>query len=124
MVDAVTPGWRAVLRRTRLGAWLLKVVVFLVGAVFIGLGLALIVLPGPLTIPPVLLGLYIWSTEFTWAERLRDRTAVKARAAWQAARRRPVHAAVATVSGLVLLGVGLVAAARYEIADRVMRLFG
>ena len=27
------------------------------------------VLPGPLTIPPVLLGLWIWSTEFEWAHR-------------------------------------------------------
>jgi hypothetical protein len=38
--------------------------VFMMGLLFIALGLALAVLPGPLTIPPVLLGLWIWSTEF------------------------------------------------------------
>jgi hypothetical protein len=43
--------------------------VFLAGLLCIAAGVALSVLPGPLTIPPVLLGLWIWSTEFDWAQR-------------------------------------------------------
>jgi hypothetical protein len=84
----------------------------------------LVVLPGPLTIPPVLLGLWLWSTEFAWAERLRLRTAVKARAALEAARQRPVHSAAATFAGLLLLVAGLVALRRYDIVDRVIDALG
>lgn len=124
MVDAAAPGWRARLRRSRVGSWLLKAVVFALGAVFIGLGLLLLVLPGPLTIPPVLLGLYIWSTEFAWAERLRARAATRARVALQAARRRPGHTAAATLSGLVLLAAAVLAAGRFRIVDRVLGAFG
>ena len=112
------------LRRSRTGSWLLHGLVFVTGAVFIALGAVLIVLPGPLTIPPVLLGLYIWSTEFSWAERLRDRTAEKGRLAWAAARRRPLHASAATATGLLLLGAGVVAAKKYDVVDRVMSAFG
>jgi hypothetical protein len=103
---------------------LLQAIVFLAGAVFIALGIVLVVLPGPLTIPPVLLGLYIWSTEFEWAERLRLRAAGKGRVAWEATRRRPIHATVVTLAGLVALAAGLVAVSRYEIVDRVTGLFG
>ena len=46
-----------------------RVGVFAAGLVCIAIGFALAVLPGPLTIPPVLLGLWIWSTEFRFAER-------------------------------------------------------
>src|SRR5689334_6847296 len=48
-------------------AW--RVGVFLLGLVCILGGFALAVLPGPLTIPPVLLGLWLWSTEFEWAHK-------------------------------------------------------
>jgi hypothetical protein len=117
-------GWRAKVRSTPVGAALLKLVVFVVGAVFIAIGGVLIVLPGPLTIPPVLLGVYIWSTEFAWAERLRVRAARQGRVAWDAARRRPVHSAAATLGGVAMLVAGLVAARRYDIVDRVMGSFG
>lgn len=123
MVDS-SGGWRARLRRTSGGALLLKVIVFVAGGVFIALGLVLVVLPGPLTLPPVLLGLYIWSTEFEWAERLRVRAAARGRVAWDATRRRPVHAAAVTLAGLVALAAGLVAMSRYEVVDRVTGLFG
>jgi hypothetical protein len=101
-----------------------KVVVFLVGALFIALGLVLIVLPGPLTIPPVLFGLWLWSTEFAWAERLRLRAAAQGRAALAAAKQRPVHSAAATIAGLALLVGGVLALRRYDIVDRVIDSFG
>jgi hypothetical protein len=112
------------MRRTWLGSLLLKAVVLVVGGVFIALGAALIVLPGPLTIPPVLLGLYIWSTEFSWAERLRLRTAAHGRVAWAATKRRPVHAAAVTSAGLAALVAALMAGSRYSLVDRVTGVFG
>lgn len=112
------------MRATRAGCWLLKGLVLCAGAFFIGIGIVLVVLPGPLTIPPVLLGLYIWSTEFAWADRLRLKASARGRLAWQATRRRPVHATAATLSGVLLLVAALVAVRRYEIVDRVMGAFG
>src|SRR3954467_1105555 len=49
-----------------------RIGVFVAGLACIALGFALAVLPGPLTIPPVLLGLWIWSTEFAFAKRFFD----------------------------------------------------
>lgn len=101
-----------------------RVALFVAGLLLIILGLVLIVLPGPLTIPPMLLGLWIWSTEFGWAERLRARAAVKGHAAWRAARRRPVHTAAVTLGGIALLVVAVVGIRRYELVDRLMGALG
>jgi hypothetical protein len=122
--DVPTTGWRARLRATRAGSWALKAIVLLAGGFFIAVGLVLVVLPGPLTIPPVLLGLYIWSTEFAWADRWRVGMVAQGRVAWGAARRRPVHTAAVTVGGIVLLVVGLLAARKYDFVDRVLGSFG
>src|SRR6059058_5433863 len=91
---------------------------------FIALGAVLIVLPGPLTIPPILLGVYIWSTEFAWADRLKDRAVASAREAWDAARRKPVTSAVVTGGGVLLAVVGAIAVRRYDVVDRVTGSFG
>ena len=119
-----TTGWRARLRRTPGGAQLLQVLVFFAGLAFILLGILLIALPGPLTIPPILIGLYIWSTEFAWADRLLDRAKASAREAWQNAKERPVLTGLISVSGLAALGVGLFLASRYELIDRGRELVG
>ena len=119
-----TTGWRARLRRTPGGAQLLQVLVFFAGLAFILLGILLIALPGPLTIPPILIGLYIWSTEFAWADRLLDRAKASAREAWQNAKERPVLTGLISVSGLAALGVGLFLASRYELIDRGRELGG
>jgi hypothetical protein len=112
------------LRATRLGSWAIKLVVLVVGAALIALGLVLAVLPGPLTIPPVLLGLWVLSTEFHWAERLRLRAAAHGRVVWAATRRRPVHATLVTASGLLVLVAALVTAHRYDVMDRLLGQFG
>ena len=117
-------GWRERIRRTRAGRLLLRAFVFAAGAFFVALGLVLVVLPGPLTIPPVLLGVYIWSTEFDWAERLRERAVSSALEAWAQATRRPAFSAVATASGIGLIGVGLFVGRRYEVIDRVTGVLG
>ena len=54
-------------------------------------------LPGPLTIPPVLLGLWIWSTEFEWAHRFFRPFKEKGKDAWAHAKRHPVSSTVLTV---------------------------
>ena len=53
-----------------LPSYLRKTIVFTVGATLIVSGLMLIILPGPFTMPLVILGLVILAAEFAWAERL------------------------------------------------------
>ena len=47
-----------------------RIVVLVLGCTLIAAGLALIVLPGPFSIPLVFLGLTVLSWEFAWAKRL------------------------------------------------------
>ena len=117
-------GVRARLRRTPGGAQFLRVTVFISGLLFILLGIVLIALPGPLTIPPILLGLWIWSTEFRWADRLFDRAKDSAHKALEEARRRPVLTGLVTGSGIVALVVGIYVSTRYQLVDRVLVLVG
>ena len=116
-------GWRDQVRRVRGGSVLLKSIVFAVGLMFVLLGLALVVLPGPLTIPPILIGVYIWSTEFGWAERLREKVTDNAREAWEAAKKRPVWSAGVTALGLLAAAGAVVLAQRYDVVDRITGLF-
>jgi hypothetical protein len=71
-----------------------------------------------LTIPPILLGVWIWSSEFAWAERLFERAKKSAQEAWDNAKRRPVVSALVTGSGLVAAGVAFYLVSRYELVDR------
>ena len=117
-------GWRGRLRQTPGGALALKVGAFLLGLVFIALGVAALALPGPLTIPPMLLGLYIWSTEFVWADRLFPRAKVQGVEAWEQARKRPVISAITTVGGLIVAGVAIWAILHYDLVGRAKELVG
>jgi hypothetical protein len=98
--------------------------IFVLGLAFIALGVALAVLPGPLTIPPVLLGLYIWSTEFRFAEKLFDRFQEKAKEAWEHAKKKPKSSAAITVGGLILAGVAFWAVGHYELVDKAKDFVG
>lgn len=117
-------NWKAAVRRTPGGRGAVKAIVFVAGLFFILLGLALAALPGPLTIPPILLGVYIWSTEFAWAERLLERAKRSAKEAWENAKRRPVITAVVTASGLIAFGVGVWLTLRYDLVQRAKELVG
>jgi hypothetical protein len=117
-------GWRARVRSTPGGAHALKVGVFLLGLFFIALGGAAIVLPGPLTIPPVLLGLWIWSTEFAFADRLLDRAQAAAKDAWEEAKKRPVISGIVTAGGLIGAGVAIWAVLHYELIDKAKDAVG
>ncbi|MGY1808980.1 PGPGW domain-containing protein [Blastococcus sp. SYSU D00669] len=99
-------------------ARLWRVGVFLAGLLLVALGVALAVLPGPLTIPPVLAGLWVWSTEFDWARRLFASFARKARDAWRHARQHPVGSAVVTVGGLLAVGAAVWAVQRFQLVTR------
>jgi hypothetical protein len=116
--DGPGSAWRARIRRTPGGALLLKAAALVIGLAFIALGVVLIVLPGPLTIPPMLLGLYVLSLEFAWADRLLDRAKASASEAWEAAKRKPVSSAIITVGGLVLAGVAIWAVGHYDLVAR------
>ena len=101
-----------------------RVGVFVAGLLCIALGLALAVLPGPLTIPPVLLGLWIWSTEFRFAQRFFDSFKGKAREAWAHAKARPRSSAAITIGGLVAAGVAFWAVSHFELVAKAKDLVG
>jgi hypothetical protein len=105
-------------------AQLWRVGVFVVGLLFVALGLALAVLPGPLTIPPVLVGLWIWSSEFAWARRLFESFRRRARDAWAHARRHPVSSAVITLGGLAVAAAVVWAVGHFELVDRTRAALG
>jgi len=119
-----TTGWRARLRRTPGGRQLLQVIVFFAGLAFILLGALLVALPGPLTIPPILVGLYIWSTEFAWADRLLDRAKASAREAWANAKAKPLVSGLITFGGIAALVVALYLVSRYDLVDRAREAIG
>jgi Putative transmembrane protein (PGPGW) len=101
-----------------------RVVLFVSGLLLIVTGLVLIVLPGPLTIPPIVAGLWLWSLEFEFARRWLRPMKEKGAVAWEKAREKPVHTTVVTVLGLVGAGVIVWASFRYDLVDRGRELVG
>ena len=101
-----------------------RVALFVAGLVCIITGLVLIVLPGPLTIPPILLGLWLWSLEFEFARRWLRPMKEKGAVAWEKAQEKPVHTAVVTALGLVGAAVIIWATFRYDLIDRGRDLVG
>ncbi len=49
-----------------------RIAVFVIGVALVLLGIALIPLPGPFSIPLMIAGLAVLATEFIWAERMLD----------------------------------------------------
>jgi hypothetical protein len=98
--------------------------VLLAGLTFIVAGFALAVLPGPLTIPPVLFGLWIWSTEFEWAHKFFSKFREKGEEAWEHAKKHPVSSTILTVLGLVAAGAAIWATGHFHLVDRGMDLVG
>ena len=127
-LGAATPVTKGSLRhriRSKPGlaqAW--RVGVFVVGLLCVALGVALAVLPGPLTIPPVLLGLWVWSTEFHWARRFFETFKEKARATWAHAKRHPASSVIITVGGLAAAAAVFWAVGHFELVDRAKDAVG
>lgn len=117
-------GWRDRVRRKPGIGQAYRVGVFVLGLVFIALGIAAAVFPGPLTIPPVLLGLYIWSTEFSWAHRLFESFKQKGREAWAHAKLHPVTSTIVTVGGIVAAIIAVWAVTHYDLVAKVKDAIG
>ncbi len=111
-------GWRDRVRAKPGVGQLYRVGVFVAGLVFIALGVGLAVLPGPLTIPPMLLGLWIWSTEFRFAKRFFESFKRKAQNAWTHARRHPASSAAITLGGLAAAAFAMWAVSHYELVAK------
>jgi len=122
--DVPRGGWRDRIRSKPGLRHTYRIGVFVVGLLFIVLGLALAVLPGPLTIPPVLLGLWIWSTEFRFAQRFFQSFKAKAREAWAHAKRHPRSSAVITVGGLAAAGAAAWALAHFQLIGKAKEAIG
>lgn len=101
-----------------------RVGVFVAGLLFVGLGVALAVLPGPLTIPPVLLGLWIWSWEFRFAQKLFESFAEKGREAWEHAKRKPVSSTALTLLGLAGAGAMMWAVVHFDLVAEAKQAAG
>ena len=106
-------------RRLPGGELVVKLVVLLLGAALIGLGLVLVVLPGPLTIPPILLGVWLWSTEFDFAKRWLRPIRGRAHKAWLAAKARPWHTGAVTSAGLLAAAAALYLVVRLDLLGAV-----
>ncbi|RBY78912.1 hypothetical protein DQ238_10995 [Geodermatophilus sp. TF02-6] len=121
----VRPGsWRDRIRQRPGLASLYRIAVFMGGLLFVLLGFALSVLPGPLTIPPVLVGLWVWSTEFDWARRFFATFRRKARDTWRHAKHHPVSSAAVTLGGLAAAGAVFWAVGHYHLIDRATGALG
>lgn len=112
------------LRKLPAGDLIVHGTIFVLGLAFILLGFAFIVLPGPLTIPPILVGLLIWSLEFDFAEKWLDKAKEQAQEAWDYAKAHPWRTGLVTGGGTVAVVVGAVAASRYGLVDHVKDLVG
>ncbi|WP_369253283.1 PGPGW domain-containing protein [Geodermatophilus amargosae] len=121
----VAPGsWRDRVRQNPPLHVAYRIGVFVVGLLFVMLGVALTVLPGPLTIPPVLVGLWVWSTEFDWARRLFASFRRKAVSAWRHAKQHPASSLAVTVGGLAAAGVAFWAVGHFDLVDRATTALG
>lgn len=101
-----------------------RIAVFVAGLLFVFLGIALTVLPGPLTIPPILVGLWVWSTEFQWAARFFATFKRKAQDAWKHTRQHPVSSLAVTVGGLAAAGAAFWAVGRYDLVNQATTALG
>jgi len=101
-----------------------RIAVLVAGLLFVLLGIALTALPGPLTIPPILVGLWIWSSEFQWAARFFATFKRKAQDAWRHAKQHPLSSAAVTVGGLAAAGLAFWAVGHYRLVDEAKVALG
>ena len=118
------PRWRRHVRSKPGLSHAYRFGVLLLGLLCIAGGLGLAVLPGPLTIPPILLGLWLWSTEFRFADRILDSFKAKGAAAWAHAKRRPVSSALITIIGLAAAAAAFWAVGHFELVAKARRALG
>jgi uncharacterized membrane protein YbaN (DUF454 family) len=123
-VNVPRSSWRERVRSKPGLSHAYRVGVFAVGLLFIALGFALAVLPGPLTIPPVLIGLWIWSTEFRFAQKIFDSFQRKAHDAWQHAKAHPISSTAITIGGLAAAGAAAWAISHFQLIAKGQEAIG
>ncbi len=124
VAPAPSGSFRARMRANPATRQVWRVSVFVVGLLCIAGGGALVVLPGPLTIPPIVLGLWIWSTEFAWAHRFFAPAKKKGKEAWAQAKLHPVSSSAVTLGGLVMAGVVVWAVYHFDLIEQGKKLVG
>jgi hypothetical protein len=108
---ALPPGvsrsqWWSWFRENRGRHRLFRVGVFVVGLALILVGAAMWLLSLLLAVPPVFVGLWVWSREFSWAHRLFGAFLRRAWSLWSRVKKRPVRWALITLGGVSLAGAG------------------
>jgi hypothetical protein len=99
------PSWRDRVKSHRGTRYAYLTGVFLLGLLVVIACLGLwTVLPAPLAIPPMLIGVGIWATEFPFADRLLQWLKGRARSGRDYAKRHPVKFGLMAAAGL-LIGV-------------------
>ena len=102
-----TGDWRDRVKAHRGPRYAYQAGVFLLGLLVIVACLGLwTFLPAPLAIPPMLIGLWLWSTEFGWARAPFEKLMEAGRRAREHAKERPVVFGVVTLVGLVVAAAG------------------
>jgi len=94
--------WRRVPRRVR------RILVCILGGTIILLGLLLIVLPGPFTIPLIAAGAAILSTEYEWAKKIVELGEQKVKSGGTILKKFPKPLILITVGFLFSIGVGVI----------------
>jgi hypothetical protein len=98
-----TPAWKDRVKAHRGTRYAYQAAVFLLGLLVILACLGLwTTLPAPLAIPPMLIGVWIWSTEFPFADGLLTWLKDKAQAGRDNAKEHPVKFGLITVGGLLV----------------------
>lgn len=99
-------AWRRWIRSRRPVALAYRIVVGVIGVVFVVLGLLLVPLPGPGWLV-VIFGLVILASEFAWAHRLVEHLKARIRAwnDWVMARHLLVRALIALATAAFVIGV-------------------
>jgi hypothetical protein len=97
-----TPGWREQVKSKRVTRYGYRAGLFLLGLLVILACLGLwTFLPAPLAIPPMLIGVWIWSTEFSFADSLLRWLKDRAQAAREYAKKHPVWFGLTTAGGFL-----------------------
>lgn len=109
-------------RKLPAGDFIVHGTIFILGLAFIALGVALSVLPGPFTIPPILVGLLIWSLEFDFAEKWLDKAKEQAQVAWDYAKEHPWRTGIVSGGGIALVVAGAILASKYGLIEKAKDL--
>lgn len=112
------------IRATRTGRLTLQIAIGVIGAVVIGVGAALIPLPGPGWFI-VLAGLAIWAIEFAWAKRLLRFTRAQLERWWHWLEHAPLWMRLlAGLSGLVFVSLVVWTSVRISFGVNLIEVLG